>query len=53
MKAFVEKYEQNAEGKIGIIEVRKLRYGIKIRYFFYWPNAWHKQFCLAGTNRSV
>lgn len=25
MKAFVEKYEQNADGKIGIIEVRKLK----------------------------
>ncbi len=33
MKAFVEKYEQNADGKIGIIEVRKLCYGIKIRFF--------------------
>lgn len=25
MKAFIEKYEQNADGKIGIIEVRKLK----------------------------
>lgn len=25
MKAFVEKYEQKTDGKIGIIEVRKLK----------------------------